>query len=93
MKMHLLEKKGKLFYKVANEFTGYDQFEREEEPVDDDEEMKIDDKTSGEQIIDDSLFDRNFMKGHKGAITTVNWQIDNKSIISGSKDCSLIQCK
>jgi len=31
------------------------------------------------------------MKGHKKAITCMNWMPDNKSIITGSKDCSLIR--
>jgi hypothetical protein len=73
MKMHLLEKKGKLFYKVAQEFTGFSSFEEEVDDNDNesDEEMKVDGKE--EQVIDDELFDRSFMKGHKGAITTLNW--------------------
>lgn len=29
MKMHLLEKKGKLFHTIANEFTGFKEFEKE----------------------------------------------------------------
>ena len=29
MKMHLLEKKGKLFHTIANEFTGFTEFEKE----------------------------------------------------------------
>ena len=33
MKMHLLEKKGKLFYTIANDFTGYTEFEKDDEPV------------------------------------------------------------
>ena len=85
MKMHLMEKKGKLFYKIAHEFTGYSQFEQE---VEGEEEEKEEGK--GEQEIDMNLFDSTFMKGHKAAITCLNWQIDNKSIITGSKDCSLI---
>lgn len=31
------------------------------------------------------------MKGHKGAITCMDWAADNKSLITGSKDCSLIK--
>lgn len=31
------------------------------------------------------------MKGHKGAITCMEWSQDNKSLITGSKDCSLIK--
>ena len=44
MKMHLLEKKGKLFYKVAQDFTGYGEFEKDDVDgdEDEDEEMKID---------------------------------------------------
>ena len=30
MKMHLLEKKGKLFYQIASDFTGFSDFEKEE---------------------------------------------------------------
>lgn len=33
MKMHLLEKKGKLFYTIANDFTGYRAFEGTEEEL------------------------------------------------------------
>ena len=31
MKMHLLEKKGKLFYTIASDFTGFTDFEKEDE--------------------------------------------------------------
>ena len=31
------------------------------------------------------------MKGHKSAITCMDWASDNKSLITGSKDCSLIK--
>ena len=31
------------------------------------------------------------MKGHKAAITCMDWAADNKSLITGSKDCSLIK--
>jgi len=31
------------------------------------------------------------MKGHKQAITCLDWLPDNRSLITGSKDCSLIQ--
>jgi len=31
------------------------------------------------------------MKGHKQAITSLEWMLDNKSVITGSKDCSLIR--
>ena len=37
MKAVLLEKKGKLFHKIANDFTGYSSFEKE---VADAEELK-----------------------------------------------------
>jgi len=33
------------------------------------------------------------MKGHKAAITCMDWAADNRSLITGSKDCSLIKCK
>jgi hypothetical protein len=42
---------------------------------------------SKEFIIDTQ---RTFMKGHKQAITCLQWAKDNKSIFTGSKDCSLI---
>lgn len=38
MKMHLLEKKGKLFHTIANEFTGYAEYEKE---LGEDEETKV----------------------------------------------------
>ena len=41
--------------------------------------------------MDDSQFDRTFLKGHKGAITCLDWDLDNKSIITGSKDCCHIK--
>ena len=37
--------------------------------------------------------ERVFMKGHKQAITCLEWVRDNRSVITGSKDCSLIRCK
>ena len=36
---------------------------------------------------------KTFIKGHKQAITCLNWTSDNKYLITGSKDCSLIKCK
>lgn len=33
-----------------------------------------------------------FLKGHKKAITAMEWSSDNKSIFTASKDCCLIQC-
>ena len=42
-------------------------------------------------MIDDSSFERTFLKGHKGAITCLDWESDNKSIITGSKDCCHIK--
>ena len=86
MKMHLLEKKGKLFYTIASGFTGYSDFEKDE-----DEKIDGQAQTGGEQVISDDLFDRTFMKGHKAAITCMDWAADNKSLITGSKDCSLIK--
>jgi len=42
MKMHLLEKKGKLFYTIANDFAGYKEFEKDEDVKNDDgEESKM----------------------------------------------------
>ena len=35
-------------------------------------------------------FDRVFIKGHKKAITAMEWMPDNKQIITASKDCNLI---
>ena len=84
MKMHLLEKKGKLFHTIANDFTGLTEFETENY-----EEEKT--ENAGEQVISEELFDRTFMKGHKGAITCMDWTSDNKSLVTGSKDCSLIK--
>ena len=84
MKLHVLEQKGKLFYQIANDFTGYSKFEEGEE------EVKEDGKSS-EHVIEDNLFDRTFMKGHKAAITCLDWDMDNKSIITGSKDCCHIR--
>lgn len=68
MKMHMLEQKGKLFYKIADEFCSNSKWEENDE----------------EHIMD---MDRVFIKGHKQAITTLNWGLDNKYIITGSKDC------
>lgn len=48
------------------------------------------DEKSPEHIID---VNKTFIKGHKQAITCLNWTSDNKSIITGSKDCCLIKCK
>lgn len=60
LKYQILEKKGKLFYNLADDFT------------------------SGEH-------ERFFLKGHKKAITALEWNVDNKSIFTASKDCCLIQ--
>lgn len=38
----------------------------------------------------DAEYDRLFIKGHKKAITALEWMPDNKSIITASKDCNLI---
>lgn len=81
MKMHLLEQKGKLFYTIANQFTGETEFEKATE----------EEGASGEKELNEDLFDRTFMKGHKNAITCMDWAPDNKSLITGSKDCSLIK--
>jgi len=67
MKMHVLEQKGKLFYKLADDFCGNAKWEDDVENV-----MDV---------------DKVFIKGHKQAITSLNWLQDNKSIITGSKDC------
>lgn len=73
MKLKLLEKTGKLFYSIADDFTGAETLEEEEE-VD---------------LTDN--FNTHFIKGHKQAITCMEWMPDNKSLITGSKDCSLIR--
>ena len=80
MKLHVLEQKGKLFYQIALDFTGFSSFETSEEETKEDAQTK-------EQVIDDTIFDRTFLKGHKGAITCLDWDLENKSIITGSKDC------
>ena len=90
MKMHLLEKKGKLFYTIASDFTGFADFEKDDEQ-DKEAAGAEESKTSGEQVISDDLYERTFMKGHKAAITCMDWAADNKSLITGSKDCSLIK--
>jgi WD40 repeat protein len=38
----------------------------------------------------DAEYDRIFIKGHKKAITHLEWMPDNKRIITSSKDCNLI---
>ena len=77
MKMHLLEQQGKLFYNVAKDYTGFSEYEKEADVE--------------EHVISDEAFERTFMKGHKQAITSLEWMLDNKSVITGSKDCSLIR--
>lgn len=81
--MHLLEQQGKLFYTVANDYTGFSEFEKD----------SIDDCVQNEQVLSDEAFERTFMKGHKQAITSLEWMLDNKSVITGAKDCCLIRCK
>jgi len=75
-----------LFYQIANDFTGFSSFE-------DDKQEESKNAEENEHVISDDLFDRHFMKGHKGAITCLDWALDNKSIFTGSKDCSIIKCK
>jgi WD40 repeat protein len=53
-------------------------------------EWEKDDDQAQEHVIDT---EQTFMKGHKQAITCLEWSHDNRTIITGSKDCSLIQCK
>ena len=65
LKYQILEKKGKLFYNIANDYAG---------------------EGTGE-------FERVFLKGHKKAITALEWSQDNRSLFTASKDCCLIQCK
>lgn len=83
MKMHLLEQQGKLFYSIAEDFARCDISGKEQKPEDRPEEE--------EAPVADDQFDRYFMKGHKKAITCLEWMPDNKSLITGSKDCSLIR--
>jgi ribosomal RNA-processing protein 9 len=81
LKLHLLEQKGKLFYSLAADFGVAEAEPKKEEG----KEVK-----EVERSLDDQ-FDRVFLKGHKKAITCMNWMPDNKSIITGSKDCALIR--
>lgn len=39
----------------------------------------------------DCEYDKVFIKGHKKAITALEWSHDNKSVFTASKDCCLIQ--
>lgn len=64
LKYQILEKKGKLFYNIADSFTAGN--------VDEDDYQKV------------------FLKGHKKAITALEWSMDNRSVFTASKDCSLI---
>lgn len=73
--MQALQTKGKLFYQLADEFCGNTEWEK-------------DDDGAQEHIIET---EKTFLKGHKQAITCCEWLADNKSLITGSKDCSLIQ--
>lgn len=73
MKLQMLEQKGKLFYKLAADFCGNEDWEDQKEHI-----VKV---------------NKTFIKGHKQAITCLNWTHDNKYLITGSKDCSLIKCK
>jgi len=58
--MQLLEKKGKLFYNIADEYA-----QREQEKF--------------------------FIKGHKKAITSLQWMPDDRSIVTTGKDCCIIR--
>ena len=60
LKYQILEKKGKLFYNIADHFTSGD-------------------------------FETVFLKGHKKAITALEWSQDNRSVFTASKDCCLLQ--
>lgn len=62
LKYQILEKKGKLYYQIADQFK------------------------EGEY-----QYDKIFLKGHKKAITAMEWSHDNKSLFTASKDCCLIQ--
>ena len=59
LKYQILEKKGKLFYNIADDFA-------------------------------QSEYQKVFLKGHKKAITDLEWNTDNKSIFTSSKDCCII---
>jgi hypothetical protein len=61
LKYQILEKKGKLFYNIAEDFAG--------EGVE---------------------YQQTFLKGHKKAITALEWNTDNRSIFTASKDCCII---
>jgi len=39
---------------------------------------------------EDAEYERVFIKGHKKAITAMDWLPDNKRIMTASKDCNLI---
>lgn len=65
LKWQILEKKGKLFYNIADNFT------------------------AGED--DEADYQRVFLKGHKKAITALEWAPDNRSVFTASKDCCIIQ--
>jgi ribosomal RNA-processing protein 9 len=60
LKYQMLEKKGKLFYEVAQDYT-------------------------------ERSLEKHFLKGHKKAITSLQWMPDDKSVITASKDCCLIR--
>lgn len=61
MKVHMLERKEKLFYKLADDFCKSDETETE---------------TSAGREREIKL-DRTFMKGHKQAITCLEWTSEN----------------
>lgn len=65
LKWQILEKKGKLFYNIADNFS------------------------AGED--DETDYQRVFLKGHKKAITALEWAHDNRSVFTASKDCCIIQ--
>jgi len=66
MKMHLLESQGKLFYSIAEDFARCGEEEKAEMRAEEDEAPIVDDQ-----------FDRYFLKGHKKAITCLEWMPDN----------------
>ena len=44
-----------------------------------------------DQYVDDvDDFDITFLKGHKKAITCMQWLPDNDKIVTGSKDCEIL---
>ncbi len=43
-----------------------------------------------DEYVGNGEFQSVFLKGHKKAITALEWSKDNKQIFTASKDCNLI---